>query len=66
MRAQAMENLLIEFEEAVENLVEDRKRGNEVAIQYSVKQLMNLAHKSSILRDRSDRSANVIKKLVNK
>ncbi len=51
MRAQAMESLLKLFEKAVEEKNEEA--------------LKNLAAKSKILRDRSDKSASVLRELIN-
>jgi hypothetical protein len=66
MRQQAMENLLIEFEKAVDELENVwYERGSEFFLS-DFNKLSNLASKSAILRDRSDRSASVIKELVNK
>lgn len=59
MRAQAMEALLLRFEEEVKKAKELR--------QFDMQAMLNLSVKSSILRNRTDsRSASVIKELVNK
>lgn len=70
MRAQAMENLLIQFEEAVYKINKEYDLSMVVPINPGnpdcFQTLFNLCSKSAILRDRSDRSASVIRELVNK
>ena len=64
MRAQAMESLLIEFEKAVTDL---DNQSDDLDLDWpNTERLINLAIKSKILRDRSDRSASVIRELINK
>lgn len=71
MRQQAMENLLIQFEEAVNKLSSVWDAGfnsndNIYKLDEAIYALENLSTKSSTLRDRTDKSASVIKELVNK
>ena len=59
MRAQAMEKLLIMFEDAVKDV-------DEAIDEYDLATLRNLRSKSIALRDRSNKSNSVIKELIEK
>lgn len=70
MRAQAMENLLEQFEDAVDLFENQYDLSMMHKIDYvmtspdSVKLLLNLRTKSKILRDRSDKSQAVLRELL--
>ena len=65
MRAQAMENLLIEFEKTVDN-IDEYDNSVDSIFASSLLTLRNLSTKSKILRNRSNVSTSVLKELANR